>query len=46
MLRATRAERGIGTTKDIVDAVLLFVQERARWITKQFIDVSGDVTGS
>lgn len=46
MLKATRADRRIGTTQDIADAVLLVVQERARWITGQFIDVSGGVTGN
>lgn len=45
MLKMTRAERRIGTSQDIADAVLLVVQERARWITGQFISVSGGVSG-
>lgn len=40
----TRAENRIGTTEDIGDAVLLLVSEKARWITGQYISVSGGVT--
>ncbi|KAH6682213.1 hypothetical protein F5X68DRAFT_24484 [Plectosphaerella plurivora] len=40
----TRAEERPGTTEDIGDAVLLLVQEKARWITGQYISVSGGVT--
>jgi NAD(P)-dependent dehydrogenase (short-subunit alcohol dehydrogenase family) len=45
MLKATRAEKRIGTVEDVADAVLLVVQERARWITGQFVSVSGGITG-
>lgn len=45
MLKATRAEARIGVPADIADAVLLVVQEKARWITGQFISVSGGITG-
>lgn len=45
LLKATRAEKRIGTVEDVADAVLLVVQERARWITGQFVSVSGGVNG-
>ena len=41
----TRAADRFGTTDDIADAVLLLVSEKARWITGQYISVSGGVTG-
>ncbi|KAL7765007.1 hypothetical protein ACKLNR_002923 [Fusarium oxysporum f. sp. zingiberi] len=37
----TRAADRLGTTEDIADAVLLLVSEKARWITGQYISVSG-----
>lgn len=40
----TRAENRAGTTADIGDAVLLIVNEKSRWITGQYISVSGGVT--
>ena len=40
----TRAENRAGTTADIGDAVLLLVNEKSRWITGQYIGVSGGVT--
>ncbi|KAG5748851.1 hypothetical protein H9Q69_008559 [Fusarium xylarioides] len=40
----TRAADRPGTPEDIGDAVLLLVQERSRWITGQYIGVSGGVT--
>lgn len=40
----TRAADRAGTIEDIGDAVLLLVSERARWITGQYISVSGGVT--
>lgn len=39
----TRAEERVGTTDDIADAVLLLVSEKSRWITAQFISVSGGI---
>jgi NAD(P)-dependent dehydrogenase (short-subunit alcohol dehydrogenase family) len=40
----TRAADRPGTSEDIGDAVLLLVQEKSRWITGQYIGVSGGVT--
>ncbi|OAQ98870.1 hypothetical protein LLEC1_07625 [Akanthomyces lecanii] len=40
----TRAELRAGATADIGDAVLLLVNEKSRWITGQYISVSGGVT--
>ncbi|KAF4343754.1 Versicolorin reductase [Fusarium beomiforme] len=40
----TRAADRAGTPEDIGDAVLLLVQEKSRWITGQYIGVSGGVT--
>ncbi|PCD24677.1 hypothetical protein BFJ63_vAg11049 [Fusarium oxysporum f. sp. narcissi] len=40
----TRAADRPGTPEDIGDAVLLLVQEKSRWITGQYIGVSGGVT--
>ncbi|KAG5949843.1 hypothetical protein E4U53_005714 [Claviceps sorghi] len=40
----TKAADRVGTTADIGDAVLLLVNEKARWITGQNISVSGGVT--
>ncbi|KAJ2976390.1 hypothetical protein NQ176_g4981 [Zarea fungicola] len=40
----TRAEHRAGTQADIGDAVLLLVNEKARWITGQNISVSGGVS--
>lgn len=42
----TRAEDRFGTVEDIADAVLLIASERSRWITGQFISVSGGITGN
>ncbi|KAH6969293.1 hypothetical protein DER45DRAFT_639475 [Fusarium avenaceum] len=39
----TRAASRAGTPADIADAVLLLVSEKARWITGQYISVSGGV---
>ncbi|KAK5048051.1 hypothetical protein LTR84_006241 [Exophiala bonariae] len=41
----TRAEAREGTVEEIADAVLLIASERSRWITGQYISVSGGVTG-
>ncbi|KAF5708747.1 3-oxoacyl-reductase [Fusarium globosum] len=43
-IEMTRAANRAGTAKDIADAVLLLVSEKARWITGQYISVSGGVT--
>lgn len=40
----TKAADRAGTPADIGDAVLLLVNEKARWITGQNISVSGGVT--
>lgn len=40
----TRAEIRAGTPADIGDAVLLLVNEKSRWITGQYISLSGGVT--
>ncbi|KAF7557916.1 hypothetical protein G7Z17_g238 [Cylindrodendrum hubeiense] len=41
----TRAADRIGTPQDLGDAVLLLVSEKSRWITGQYISVSGGITG-
>ncbi|KAG5972388.1 hypothetical protein E4U55_000832 [Claviceps digitariae] len=40
----TKAAHRAGTPEEIADAVLLLVNEKARWITGQSISVSGGVT--
>ena len=40
-----RAEDRTGTVEDVADAVLLLVSEKSRWITGQFISVSGGIVG-
>jgi len=45
LLDLTRAAKRIGMVQDIADAVLLIVNEKSRWITGQFISVSGGITG-
>lgn len=42
----TRAEDRSGTAEDVADAALLLVLEKSRWITAQWISVSGGVTGT
>ncbi|KAI1295182.1 hypothetical protein F5Y03DRAFT_399320 [Xylaria venustula] len=39
-----RAEDRLGTVEDVADAALLLVSEKSRWITAQWISVSGGVT--
>ena len=46
MIAMTRAEERIGRTEDVADAALLMVSEKSRWITAQFISVSGGVLGT
>lgn len=40
-IRETRAGERLGTTDDLADAVLLLASEKSRWITAQYISVSG-----
>lgn len=42
----TRAENRIGTAEDLADAALLVVSEKSRWITAQYLSVSGGITGT
>ena len=46
LIDATRAERRVGNVEDLADAVLLLVQEKSRWITGQYINVSGGIVGN
>ncbi|KAK7432546.1 hypothetical protein QQZ08_000753 [Neonectria magnoliae] len=46
MLAATRAGDRIGTVEDMADAALLLVSEKSRWITAQWISISGGITGT
>ncbi|KAK8038441.1 hypothetical protein PG993_006852 [Apiospora rasikravindrae] len=46
LVSRTRAAARVGTVEDIADAVLLLVSEKSRWITAQWISVSGGITGS
>lgn len=46
MLAQTRAGSRIGTVDDMADAALLLVSEKSRWLTAQWISVSGGVTGT
>ncbi|KAK7757171.1 hypothetical protein SLS62_000720 [Diatrype stigma] len=43
-IQMTRAANRAGTQEDLGDAVLLLVSEKSRWITGQYISVSGGVT--
>ena len=45
LIPLTRAAERMGTVDDIADAVLLLTSEKSRWITGQFISVSGGITG-
>ncbi|KAI0437856.1 hypothetical protein F4803DRAFT_570330 [Xylaria telfairii] len=40
----SRADSRLGTVEDMADAALLLVSEKSRWITAQWISVSGGVT--
>lgn len=44
MIGRTRAAERLGEIADVADAVLLVVQEKSRFITGQYIDVSGGIT--
>lgn len=45
-VQMTRAEERIGTPEDVADAALLIASEKSRWITAQYISVSGGITGT
>lgn len=45
IIDVTRAADRMGRVEDVADAVLLLAQEKSRWITGQFIDTSGGITG-
>ncbi|KAK9786227.1 putative Short-chain dehydrogenase [Seiridium cardinale] len=42
----TRAANRLGSPEDLADATLLLVSEKSRWITAQFISVSGGIPGT
>ncbi|KAI1748922.1 hypothetical protein F4782DRAFT_337470 [Xylaria castorea] len=42
----SRAADRVGTVEDMADAALLLVSEKSRWITAQWISISGGVTGT
>ncbi|KAI0425844.1 hypothetical protein F5Y09DRAFT_351853 [Xylaria sp. FL1042] len=44
MAALARAADRLGTVQDMADAALLLVSEKSRWITAQWISVSGGVT--
>ncbi|CRG82877.1 hypothetical protein PISL3812_00223 [Talaromyces islandicus] len=46
MYERTRAADRLGSVEDLADATLLLVSEKSRWITAQFISVSGGITGT
>jgi len=46
LAKMARAANRLGTVEDMADAALLLVSEKSRWITAQWISVSGGVTGS
>ena len=46
LFEQTRAANRLGTVEDIADATLLLVSEKSRWITGQWISVSGGITGT
>lgn len=43
LLSMVKADARQGTVNDVADAVLLLAQEKSRWITGQWIDVSGGI---
>ncbi|KFA81157.1 hypothetical protein S40288_01009 [Stachybotrys chartarum IBT 40288] len=46
LVSVTRAANRMGTLEDIANAALLIVSEKARWVTAQFISVSGGIPGT
>lgn len=45
LLDLTQLEERLGTIEEIADAVLLLASDKSRWITGQYISVSGGITG-
>lgn len=45
LVSMTRAENRPGTVEDIADVALFLASEKSRWITGQWISVSGGITG-
>ena len=41
----TKAEDRVGIPEDVADVALLLVSEKSRWLTAQWIPVSGGITG-
>ena len=39
----TRADARVGTHEDIADVVLFIASEKSRWITGQWLSVSGGI---
>jgi NAD(P)-dependent dehydrogenase (short-subunit alcohol dehydrogenase family) len=46
MYAQVRAANRLGTPEDVADAALLLASEKSRWITAQFISISGGITGT
>lgn len=46
ILPHTRVEERHGQPDDVADVILLLVSEKSRWVTGQYIGVSGGVTGN
>ncbi|KAI0397630.1 short chain dehydrogenase reductase [Xylariaceae sp. FL0594] len=46
MAKLARAAPRLGAVEDMADAALLLASEKSRWITAQWISVSGGVTGT
>jgi len=46
LYQQTRAANRLRSVEDLADATLLIVSEKSRWITAQFISVSGGITGT
>ena len=42
----TRAAARLGTVEDMADSALLLASDKSRWITAQWISVSGGITGT
>jgi len=45
LVSMTRAEARPGTVEDIADVAVFLASEKSRWITGQWISVSGGITG-
>lgn len=46
LVSMTRAEERTTRQEDVADVVLLLASEKSRWVTGQFISVSGGITGN